>query len=116
MPTQVKDGVRVTITRAEYDALFTPPSPPSTNPDDYPLTPAQFKALVSYLDKDAAIRAAIAQTADALQRAWLLSRYENAESYNHGDPFLQSMRAAIGISEADLSAAWMLAKDLTSGE
>lgn len=104
------------IIEVDASSVFTPPAPPSTNPDDYPLSPAQFKALVSYLDKDTAIRAAIAQTADALQRAWLLSRYENAESYNHGDPFLQSMRAAVGMSADDLAAAWMLAKDLKSGE
>lgn len=104
------------IVEVDADSVFAPLPEPSTNPDDYPLSPAQFKALVAYLDKDAAIRAAIAQIPDAMQRAWSLSRYENAASYNHGDPFLQSMRVAISMSADDLAAAWMLAKDLKSGE
>jgi hypothetical protein len=116
MPTQVIDGVRVEITQAEYDALFPPPPPPSTNPADYPLLPWQFKAMVTYLGKDSEIRTAINAISDALQKAVALSRYENATSYNYADPFLQSMRVAIGMSEEDLLAAWMLAKDLTSGE
>lgn len=114
MPTQVIDGVRITITQAEYDALFTPPAPPSTDPADYPLAPWQFKAMVTYLGKDADIRNAINAISDPLQKAVALSRYENATSYRHNDPFLQSMRVAIGMSEADLSAAWMLAKDMKS--
>jgi hypothetical protein len=100
-------------TQAELDALVWPPLP-STDPSDYPLLPWQFKAMVTYLDKDAQIRAAINAMPDALQKAVALSRYENATRYNYGDPFLQSMRVAIGMSEADLSAAWMLAKNLTS--
>jgi DNA-directed RNA polymerase specialized sigma24 family protein len=114
MPTQLIDGVRVEITQAEYDALFPPPPPPSADPDDYPLLPWQFKAMVTYLDKDAEIRAAIATIPDALQKAVALSRYENATSYRHNDAFLQSMRVAIGMTEQTLSDAWMLAKDLTS--
>ena len=70
--------------------------------------------MVIYLDKDTAILAAIASIPDALTRAASLSRYENASSYRYDDAFLQSMRVAIGMSEADLSAAWMIAKDLTS--
>lgn len=35
---------------------------------------------------------------------------------SYGKSFLQSMRVAIGMSEADLAAAWMLAKDLKGGE
>ena len=70
--------------------------------------------MVTYLGKDAEIRAAIGNISGDLQRAAALSRYENATSYRHNDQFLQSMRVAIGMSEADLSAAWMLAKDLTS--
>jgi hypothetical protein len=114
MPTQLIDGVRVEITQAEYDALFPPAPPPSTDPNDYPLAPWQFKAMVTYLDKDAEIRAAIAAIPDALQKAVALSRYENATNYRHNDAFLQSMRVAIGMSEQTLADAWMLAKDLTS--
>jgi hypothetical protein len=109
----MKDGV---ITQVEESTIFTPPAPPSTDPADYPLAPWQFKAMVTYLGKDAEIRTAINAISDALQKAVALSRYENATSYNYSDPFLQSMRAAIGMSEADLSAAWMIAKDLKSGE
>lgn len=85
------------------------------DPTKFPLLPWQFKAMVAYLGKDAAIRAAINSMSDALQNAVAMSRYENATYYNYEDPFLQSMRVAISMSEEDLSAAWMIAKDLTSG-
>jgi hypothetical protein len=109
----MKNGVVVQVENA--NVAFTLPEP-STNPNDYPLNPAQFKALVGYLNKDAAIRAAIAHIPDPMQKAWSLSRYENSVTYRHNDPFLQSMREAVEMSEEDLAAAWMIAKDLKSGD
>lgn len=86
------------------------------DPAKFPLLPWQFKAMVAYLDKDSDIRTAINAISNPLQKAVALSRYENATSYNYGDTFLQNMRGAIGMSETDLSAAWMIAKDLKSGD
>ncbi len=101
--------------RVSGQAVTVVPEPgPSTDPADYPLYPAQFKALVDYLGKDSAIRLAIANIPDALQRSWALSRYLNAKSYLWTDAFLQQMRAAVGMTEKELSEAWMLAKDLKS--
>lgn len=98
------------------DGEFLPPDPvaPSTDPADYPLLPWQFKAMVMYLGKDTDIRAAINMIPDDLQRATAMSRYENASSYVYGDPLMQSMRAAVGLSGQELSDAWMVAKDLAS--
>lgn len=101
-----------------YDGqdFFAPTPPePSTNPADYPLRPWQFKAMVLYLNKDTAIRAAIENITDPLQRAVALSRYENATAYNYDDPFLHQMRVAVSMSEQELTDAWMIAKDLKSG-
>jgi hypothetical protein len=111
MISVMRDGV---IVQVDESTVVVPPAPPSTDPNDYPLLPWQFKAMVTYLDKDDEIRAAIAAIPDALQKAVALSRYENATSYRHNDAFLQSMRVAIGMSEQTLADAWMLAKDLTS--
>lgn len=107
----MKDGV---IIEVDESAVIVPPAPPSTDPNDYPLLPWQFKAMVTYLGKDAEIRTAIDAISDALQKAVALSRYENATSYRHDDAFLQSMRVATGMTEQTLADAWMLAKDLTS--
>lgn len=87
---------------------------PSDDPADYDLYPAQFKAMVDYLGKDSAIRAAIANIPDALSRSWSLSRYLNSTRYLWTDPFLQQMRVAINMTEDELRGAWMLAKDLKS--
>lgn len=97
-------------------AAYVEPEPPapSTDPADYPLLPWQFKALIIYLDKDAEVRAFIGQIEHPLERAAALSRYENASMYEWADPLMQAARAGIGMSEEDLSAAWMLAKDLRS--
>lgn len=86
----------------------------STDPADYRLLPWQFKAMVDYLGKDDEIRSAIGTIQDPLQRAASMSRYLHASSYEFGDPLLQQMRQAVGMSEENLSAAWMLAKDLRS--
>jgi hypothetical protein len=91
-----------------------PEPEPSTDPADYPLLPWQFKAMVDYLGKDDEIRGAIGTIQDPLQRATSMSRYLNASAYEYGDPLLQQMRAAVGMTEAELSDAWMLAKDLRS--
>jgi hypothetical protein len=107
----MKDGV---IVEVDESTVVVPPSPPSTNPADYPLAPWQFEAAVNALGKDAEIIAVIEQIPDVWERSKAMARYKKATSYNYGDPFLQSMREAIGMSEADLSAAWMIAKDLTS--
>lgn len=87
---------------------------PSTDPADYPLLPWQFKAMVMYLDGDADIRAAIGSIPDAMQRAASMSRYDNASFYNYSDPLMQQTRVAVGLSEQELSDAWMIAKDLAS--
>lgn len=87
---------------------------PSTDPVDYPLLPWQFKAMVDYLGKDQAIREVIALIEEPLQRAASLSRYLNASSYEFNDPLMQSAREAVGMSNEDLAAAWMLAKELRS--
>jgi hypothetical protein len=100
-----------------YDgSTFSPPDPvaPSTDPNDYPLLPWQFKALVVYLGKDVAIRTEINKITDDLQRAKAMSRYENATNYVYNDPLMQSMREAVGLSEQELTTAWMQAKDLAS--
>lgn len=104
----------MTISKVTGDPGYPEPTIPSTDPADYPLNPAQFKALVAYLGKDAEIRTAIGQISDPMQQAWALSRYENATAYLYDDTMLQQIRADIGMSEADLSAAWMQAKDLSS--
>lgn len=84
----------------------------STNPVDYPLLPWQFKAMVLYLNKKDAIQTAIDTISDDLERAVAQSRYENASSYVYDDPLMQSIRIAVGLSEEDLTSAWMIAKDL----
>ncbi len=95
-------------------AVFGDLPPPSTDPADYPLLPWQFKAMVDYQGKDQAIRDAIALIEDPLIRAASMSRYLNASSYEFNDPLMQSARAAVGMSVEDLTAAWMMAKDLRS--
>lgn len=88
--------------------------PPSTNPADYPLLPWQFKAMVMYLGKDAAIRIEINKITDSLQRAAAMARYEHASAYVYTDPMMQAMRIAIGLPEQEMVDAWMAAKDLRS--
>lgn len=109
--TILRDGELVEV---DESTVFVPAPPPSTNPADYPLLPWQFKAMVIYLNQDTAIRAAIEAMADPLQKAVARSRYENSSLYRYDDAFLQAMRVAVGMSEEDLTDAWLIAKDFTT--
>ncbi len=97
-----------------YEPPIEPDPEPSTDPVDYPLLPWQFKAMVMFLDVDADIRAAIMQIPDAMQRAATMSRYENSTEYRYEDPLVEPLRSAVGMPEAELIDAWMIAKDLRS--
>lgn len=91
-----------------------PEPEPSTDPRDYPLLPWKFKTMVRVLGKGNAIMSAIDSIPDMWQREISRGRYLDATMYEFGDPLLQQMRAAVGMTEQELADAWMVAKDLTS--
>lgn len=105
---------------AEWEAegntipAYQPPAP-STDPNDYPLNRFQFEAFamaglgLTFADIEAAIKALALPTFD---EAVALSRLRNSSTYNRNHPLIGQLAGPLGKTDAEIEAAWMLAKDL----
>ncbi len=84
----------------------------STDPADYPLTPVQFRAMVELLGKGPEIEAAISGIEDAAIRAVARAKYEYSTEFERSDDLFELLAPQIGMTDADIDAAWMTAKEL----
>lgn len=91
---------------------YVPPTP-STNPADYPLTPAQFKAMIAISGYGTDVDNAIAAIPDAIDREVVRAKYLYSTSYRRDNPIIAMLQPAVGITDVELDALWMVAKDLT---
>lgn len=87
---------------------------PSTNPVDYPLNPAQFEAILSLIgitvdQIDAAIDSVIS---DAVANAFAKAKVRKATSYNRDNELFGLLVPVMNITDAQIDAAWLQAKDL----
>ncbi len=104
---------------AEWEALgntiapYAPPVP-STNPVDYPLTPAQFRAMVDISGYGPDIEVALEAIEDPINKAVARAKYLYSTSYRRDSAILLMLQPAVGISDAELDALWMIAKDLAA--
>lgn len=107
-----------------------PPPPPSADPEDYPLHPYQFDAMLVILsdqkgfDVEAAIDAAINAIPDLQARALAKGKRRNPPGgqFERGDPLFAQLVPAVhaialsegadGFTASDVDTAWMTAKDL----
>jgi len=88
--------------------------PPSTDPIDYPLNPAQFEAITSILGVtieqiDGAIDMAIA---DPVDNAFAKAKARKSTEYNRDNPLFALLGPLLSLTDAQIDAAWMQAKDL----
>lgn len=93
----------------QADGSFTnPPTPPkSTDPRDHPLKRWQFMAMVDLLGISDKVLVAIEALPDATARAIAKSRYLNSDTYNRGDDLFDVLGPAVGLTPAEIDAAWM---------
>jgi hypothetical protein len=84
---------------------------PSTDPNDYPLEPYQFFAMLEILDKEAAVEAAIDAIEDATQRAVARAKWKHTLRFDRNDPLFAQLAPVVGLTDAEIDAAWMQAKD-----
>ena len=87
---------------------------PSTDPVDYPLNPAQFEAIISILGVtieqiDGAIDMAIA---DPVDNAFAKAKARKSTEYNRDNPLFALLGPLLSLTDAQIDAAWMQAKDL----
>ena len=84
------------------------------DPKNFPLTNIQFHAMVDFLEMDGPVRAVLDAMPKGIQRSMAIKRYENSTSYDRNDPLVAAIAASdvVALSDADLDAAWMEAKEL----
>ena len=86
--------------------------PPSTNPNDYPLRPDQFFAMLDIAGLTNAVNTAIAAIPDATQRAIAKAKLNHTLIFERSNPLFNSLKGAVGMTDAQIDAMWMQAKDI----
>lgn len=78
---------------------------------DIVLTPTQFHTALRVNGLDAAVKTAIAAMTDPVARASAEVRLEYASSYHRTDPLVAALAGALGLTDAQIDAMWIAAKD-----
>lgn len=84
----------------------------SNDPHDFPLVRWRFFAMLKFLGKEAAVKAELASISDLMERAVAESKVENTQLFHRGDPLIETFAPAVGLSDAQIDAAWLQAKDI----
>ena len=99
------------------NGVFTAPPappvpPPSTNPNDYPLRPDQFFAMLDIAGLTASVNAAIDAIPDAKTKAIAKAKLNHTLIFERSNPLFNSLKGAVGMTDAQIDAMWMQAKDI----
>jgi hypothetical protein len=97
------------------------PVPPSTDPADYPLEPFQFYAMLEIIgsqsdpvrDLEAEILAAIDAIPDLNIKAVARAKLKHTMQFHRDNPLFAQIAPTLGMSDAEIDAAWMQAKDIS---
>lgn len=98
-----------------------PPAPEaSTNPIDYPLQPLQFFAMLEIMGESMEpprnlkdeISAAIDTIPDTAARAVARAKYQHTTAFHRDNPLFAQLAPTLGLTDAEIDAAWMQAKDI----
>ncbi len=84
----------------------------STDPNDYPLRPDQFFAMLAIAGLTDAVTAAVAAIPDARQRAIAGAKLNHTDAFHRDNPLFETLKAGVGVTDAQIDAMWMQAKDL----
>jgi hypothetical protein len=112
----VPDGKRIVSTgfrkiddvwKQVHDLEDIPPPKAS----DFVLTPTQFHTALRVNGLDATVKAAIGSISDPIAQASAEVRLEYASVYRRDEPLVASLAAAIGLTDAQVDAMWLAAKD-----
>ena len=115
VPFTVPDGKRkvgeasYVIGKDSVQEVFETEDIPAADPADHPLNNWRFHWMIGKLGWDATIRAVIGSIQDEDARTITLARYEKSHEYNRNDAALNQIAALMGLSKAELDAAWMTA-------
>jgi hypothetical protein len=87
-------------------------SPPSTNPNDYPLLPDQFFAMLDIAGLTASINAALDAISDPKTKAIAKAKFNHTLVFERSNPLFETLKAGVGVTDAQIDAMWMQAKDI----
>jgi hypothetical protein len=86
--------------------------PPSTNPNDYPLRPDQFFAMLDIAGLTASVNAALDAISDPTAKAIAKAKFNHTQVFNRSNPLFETLKAGVGVTDAQIDAMWMQAKDI----
>jgi hypothetical protein len=92
--------------------VVPPPPPPSTNPADYPLRPDQFFAMLDIAGLTASVNAALDAISDPTAKAIAKAKFNHTQVFNRSNPLFETLKAGVGVTDAQIDAMWMQAKDI----
>ena len=117
--TKLVDGVTVEMTaeeeaevQAEWSANADLEAQKLVDPTNYRLTLVQFHAVLEIQGLVGAVEAAIDAMTDAEQRALARSKMKHSTHFDRDDPLFEILAPAVGLTQDQIDALWMQAKDL----
>lgn len=113
------NGERIELTEEETLEILTgweeadaESAAAQTDPKNFPLQPYQFHAMLEIGGVAEAVDLAIVAIVDPAQKAVANARMKHSSQFDRDDPLFAALAPAVGLSEAQVDALWMQAKDL----
>lgn len=117
--TKIVNGERVELSaeeeaeiRAEWAAYDDGYAAAKLDPNNFPLQPYQFHAMLEIGGIAEAVDLAIEAMADPAQKAVAKARMKHSIKFDRDDALFALLGPAVGLTSEEIDALWMQAKDL----
>lgn len=87
------------------------PPPPEPKPTDFPLRPDQFYAMLDIANLTDTVSAVIAAIPNEIERKIAKAKFERTPVFYRDHPLFAALKAGVGLTDAQIDAMWMQAKD-----
>lgn len=77
-----------------------------------PLEPYQFHAMLQIAGLTQTVQTAIDNMADATKKAVANAKLNNAKSFHHDDPLMDTLLPLVGLTQAEFDTYWKQAEEL----
>lgn len=85
---------------------------PQQTPQFNPLRRWQFHAMLGILGKSQAVADAMDAKTDPTEREIAKAKLAHTDRFDRDDPLFDALKGPVGLTDAEIDAAWMIAKDL----
>jgi len=112
----VPDGKRIVSTsfvetNGQWAQVHTLEDIPPPTVAEIVLSPTQFHTALRVNGLDAAVKTAISEMPDQVQKASAEVRLEYASAFHRTDPLVTALASAVGLTDEQVDAMWIAAKD-----